>query len=236
MHEIKCGKVSFVKIVKERNIVVKKFNRKEWMEYPKKVSYRGSLESCFMRELKCLQALQDHENFPNVIDFDKSRLSITMEYCGEHLDLTADISHYAPQIKAMVSMLENREILIDYRSNELNSADKSSRIKEFANFYNRILEKDGLIYFIDFETCVSTKLMEPEILTENLVQGCKRCNYNHLRSEMNAFIMGENRESLIKYMDKEKSKRERINIDENYKIIGKTDPSQSTLRNEDAFC
>ena len=210
MHEIKCGKVSVVKIIKEKNIVVKKFSRKEWMEVPTKLSYRGSLESCFMRELKCLQALKDYENFPNIIDFDETRLTITMEYCGEHLDLTANSSHYAPQVKEIVSVLEDKQILIDHRSTK--SSDISSRINEFAHFYNRILEKDGLIYFIDFETCISAKIMEPKILTESLIQGCKKCDYNYLGSEMNAFIMGENRELLIKYMRNEKSKSRKSKV------------------------
>ena len=40
----------------------------------------------------------------------------------------------------------------------------------------------------------------------------QKCDYNYLGSEMNAFIMGENRELLIKYMRNEKSKSRKSKV------------------------
>ena len=192
------GKVSLIQIYEKQNIAVKKFCRKDWLNNPEKASYRGSLESCFMRELTCLKALKNHPNFPQIIDFDESRLIIVMEYCGERLNLKENNTHLAPQIETIVEVLKKKQILIDHYS--------PTRSQEFARFYKSLLLKNGRLHLVDFETCVSLPLMKPAILTERLIQRCKKCDYSHLSSEMKLFVMGKNSELLTKYLEQVESR------------------------------
>ena len=192
------GKVSLVKIKREEGIVVKKFCRTDWLSIPEKVDYRGSLESCFMRELQCLRALQDHKNFPRLLGFDESRLTIVMEYCGSRLNLKANNGHYATQVETIVSVLKEKDILIDHLSS--GTTDLGAVLLQRAKFYKSLLEKDGRLYLVDFETCVSFSLMNKQILTNSLIQACQNCNYDYLASEMKSFVAGESSELLIKYL------------------------------------
>ena len=72
------GKSSTVTIDKEKNIVIKKFDKIQKKDY-----VRGTGHHCFLRELECLQRLQGHPNFPKLIDYNEKELTITMDYCGE---------------------------------------------------------------------------------------------------------------------------------------------------------
>ena len=62
MHEIKCGKVSVVKIIKEKNIVVKKFSRKSDGSSDKTQLQRVSRKLFYERAM--LQALRITKTFP----------------------------------------------------------------------------------------------------------------------------------------------------------------------------
>ena len=132
-----------------------------------------------------------------LLSVDKANLIIKMNYCGDRLRLQENNSHFIPQIKPIVDALKNRQILLPHCSNPSTSDENFLHL---ARLWGSLLAKDGRLYFIDFETCVSFQLMEKEILTKNLVGSCQNCNYDYLTSTMESYLKGEDSEKLINYL------------------------------------
>ena len=148
------GKVSIIKIYPEENMVIKKFKRTEWLNDLEKKKYRGSLNSCFLRELKCLQALKNYEHFPQLIDFDEVNLHIRMSYCGTKLEPELDNSRFLPQARKIINVLRDKKILIP----RISSDTIRSQRAQIGRLYHNLLVKNEKLYFIDFEEYISFPL------------------------------------------------------------------------------
>ena len=134
MMEFRKGKSSTVFIDKQKNIVIKKFDKKQSKEYVRGLGYH-----CYLRELECLRRLEGHQNFPKLLDYDDEDLSITMEYCGEQYPTDGQSNpELVQQVYDMVYKLEEQNI-------------KFVTVK-FP--FNNIHIKDGILKFIDFENCL----------------------------------------------------------------------------------
>ena len=99
----------------------------------------------------------------------------------------------------IVDTLKNKQILLPDWSGP---SDSDANFSHLARLWSSLLAKDGKLYFIDFETCVSFPLMETEILTKNLIGSCQNCNYDYLASTMESYLIGENSEMLSNYLTK----------------------------------
>ena len=77
---------------------------------------RGSLELCFARELECLKRLHGEKNFPQLIDHNIGKLTITMSYVGRPFLHFADDDRtkYVKQVDNIITTLNKHHIKLAY--------------------------------------------------------------------------------------------------------------------------
>jgi len=122
------GKSSSVWIIGDK--VVKKFDKVQKKDY-----VRGTGYHCYLRELECLQRLQGHPNFPELLHYDKDELVITMSYCGEKYVNDVPRPELVSQVYKIVEALEEHDLKFTTTKFPIND----------------IHIKDGVLKCIDFE-------------------------------------------------------------------------------------
>lgn len=112
---------------KINNIIIKKKTKKYFG-----CDKIGSDYDHFYREVKCLNILKNHSNFPKLIYADEKNFTIYLTYCGELINENNIPSNWKYQ-------LENINLIL-----------KKFNIFHNDVWYGNLLIKDGIIYLIDF--------------------------------------------------------------------------------------
>ena len=196
------GKTSTVVI--DGDVVYKKFNEKV-----KKPHIRTSSYHCYLRELECLKRLQEHKNFPKLLEYDDEELIIKMDYCGEHYPVDGTSRpELLEQVYEIVYKLEEENI-------------KFITI-EFP--YQNILIKNNVLKMIDFEHCLPENSDVVKYCEDNFIEDRRGAGFNiqKFEDEFKVLVLKGVELGKVNYETTLQEANEMIRNDwDNYQKVGK---------------
>jgi hypothetical protein len=112
-----------------------KHNPNTWSGY--------TLNYAFDVELECYRRLEKYKNFPKVIDVDNKSKTITLQSCGQSLDILSKTTNLFELIPNITHQIEN--IWDSLNAENIHHLDV--QLKNFTF-------KDGILYLIDFDISI----------------------------------------------------------------------------------
>jgi len=192
------GETAIVECYPRDNKVIKQF-------VPRKKKFgsghgplRGSLETCFRREVECLRRLKGEKHFPQLLNHDIKNLTVEMSYVGRPFIHFAndDRQKYIEQVDLIVETLGKHQIKLAY---ELNPNDG-----KIGYMLSMMMIKDELLSLIDFERAWPVGFEQEGNINEALTSSFAYHNDTKFKSMLKETIITANREDPPKGQYEEK--------------------------------
>ena len=151
---------------------------KTFKKYRKRGIHNGmTLPQVFELELEVYQLLNNWNNFPKLISFDKINFTITIENCGQSLHKLRQINNSKIVIPNLEEQVSN--ICQGLKNNNITYLDLDP---------TNICLKENTLFLIDFDKVVINDLPKSKILEEMYIEFKKNVSDDSIKKTLKEFV------------------------------------------------